>query len=68
MRNKISPFDTKKQHGRWEPYESLSFQLHGHAVLGGLADGGPVGNALGGDANERTIGLEYLRDGPLFSV
>lgn len=68
LRRQISPSVAERRRSRCEAYQSLGFQLHCHAVLGGLANGRPVGDALGGDANERTVGLQYLRDGPLFSV
>lgn len=44
-------------------YEGLGFQLHGHAVVGSLADGDLVGNALSREEDELTVGLEDLGDG-----
>lgn len=44
-------------------YEGLGFQLHGHAVVGSLADGDLVVDALGREKDELAVGLENLGDG-----
>lgn len=49
--------------GKRGTHQSLCLQLHGHAVVSGVADGGLVVDAVGGDDNERVIGFEDLCDG-----
>lgn len=43
-------------------YESLGLQVHGHAVVRGLAGGGLVGDRLRGKVDEVTVACEDLGD------
>lgn len=49
-------------------HQSLCLQLHGHAVVGGVADGGFVGDAVGGDEDKCVVGLENLGDSLTLSI
>lgn len=46
----------------------MCLQLHGHAVVGGVADGGFVGDAVGGDEDKCVVGLENLGDSLTLSI
>ena len=47
----------------WEgTYEVLGLQVHGHAVVRGLAGGGLVSDGLCGEVHEVTIAREDLSD------
>lgn len=51
------------QVGSANTYQPLGLQLHGHAVVGGVADGRFVGDAIGGNKDKRVVGLKDLGDG-----